>query len=162
MDPHWAARIAAQQPANPIVSPDFAKWRRWGATETFTVPWSGAALETFEQTVPQIVDARFDRPLAWMLAFNSIQAAADGSILADKVTFTALIRYGLGSGAFIQEIPVGVFPLGRSIPEITTFGPVPAETVVIGVRVNAEPNLAGPFPRVASYTFGAFCAPQVW
>lgn len=138
--------------------PTHTDWKRWGATFATSHTFAAAA-ESTRLGGTQLLDARFPRPLTWMLAFLINQVSTDGAF--DSTDFFADITYGCGSGQFQHSFAVGSLTNLVLGPKLVTFGPVPAETIFVVPRIVSVTGGVS-FPRTSSYTFGCFLAPQFW
>lgn len=133
------------------------RWKQWGGSESQVVSFqnAGDVLVQFKQ----VVSAEFYHPLAWMLAFNLTQQTS--SAVPDLAVFRARITYGLGRARFQHLFAAGTLSPLNAGPFVSTFGPVPAESIIIDGEALISPAGAV-FPKQSVFSFGAFVAPQVW
>lgn len=142
---------------NPTRHPEFQDWRRWGASQNLVVTYVDDS--TQELPLLQVVEARYDRPTAWILGFNAVQNTSDG--LVDNSIVVFHVQYGIGAGRFLQDFPVPLLPANPG-PTVVPFGPIPAETIIVSATLFTSANLASVLPKKTGFSIGAFMAPQVW
>jgi hypothetical protein len=142
---------------NPAREPSHLDWRTWGRQVTKSVTFASLADE-LPVDFEQLINAEFERPLAWLVGLQMSQATG---LLPNTMGVAFTIIWGLGEGRFIEEVPAIVYNSSSSL--VQTIGPRPAQSIYVSARALVAPNAGAPtFPLEASFTLGAFAAPQVW
>lgn len=143
--------------ADPNRLPSYLDTQLWGVQKTQQVRFA-SALDELTLVYDQLVQAEFVHPVAWLVGLQYQNGGPVG--FPPMANWQPQIIYGLGGGRFPQDFPPVAF--SDLFSHLTVVGPTPAKTVIVSARAVVTPNPGAAFPHVASFTFGAFAAPQVW
>jgi hypothetical protein len=155
LNPAWRELKHAGDGSAPR-EPGSLDWRTWGRQSTESVLFASLADE-LPVDFGQLINAEFNRPLAWLVGLSLSQATG---LLPNTLGVGFRIIWGLGEGRFIEDVPVILYNSSAFV--VQTVGPRPAQSVYVSATALAAPNAGASFPLQASFTAGAFAAPQVW
>ena len=122
---------------------------RWGDSQTLSVPGG-----SIQQSV-QIVQGRWQRPLAWKLLVVIIPQVAAGETGTFKATMNLSI--GIGQGTVTVPIPFSIAPTAGVYSPVIQNLDIPAQEVQISFTVDATGATAE--GDANAFTVSAFIAP---